>query len=134
MFKKQLLIFSGVMLLLIITLGSCKSKYEKLKASNDNAKKYQEAVKFYNKKDYSKALGLFEDLVTRYRGRAEAEDFFTITLILTISLRITLRQGSTLKLLPILIHRARGPRSAALLPLTVFTWIRLFTRLIRRTL
>ncbi|WP_121248889.1 outer membrane protein assembly factor BamD [Mucilaginibacter phyllosphaerae] len=76
MFKKQLLIFSGVMLLLIVTLGSCKSKYEKLKASNDNAKKYQEAVKFYNKKDYTKALGLFEDLVTRYRGRAEAEDLF----------------------------------------------------------
>lgn len=76
MFKKQLLIFSGVMFLLIITLGSCKSKYEKLKASNDNAKKYQEAVKFYNKKDYTKALGLFEDLVTRYRGRAEAEDLF----------------------------------------------------------
>jgi outer membrane protein assembly factor BamD len=76
MFKKQLLIFLGVMFLFIVTLSSCKSKYEKLKASNDNAKKYQEAVKFYNKKDYSKALGLFDDLVTRYRGRAEAEDLF----------------------------------------------------------
>ena len=62
--------------MLIVTLGSCKSKYDKLKASNDNSKKYQEAVKYYNKKDYSKALGLFEDLVTRYRGRAEAEDLF----------------------------------------------------------
>jgi outer membrane protein assembly factor BamD len=76
MFKKQLLIFLGVMFLFIVTLSSCKSKYEKLKASNDNAKKYQEAVKFYNKKDYTKALGLFDDLVTRYRGRAEAEDLF----------------------------------------------------------
>jgi len=76
MFKKQLHIISGVLLLLMITLGSCKSKYEKLKASNDNAKKYQEAVKFYNKKDYSKALGLFEDLVTLYRGRSGAEDLY----------------------------------------------------------
>jgi outer membrane protein assembly factor BamD len=76
MFKKQLILFSSVMLLLIIALGSCKSKYEKLKASNDNAKKYQEALKFYNKKDYSKALGLFEDLVTRYRGRAGYEDLY----------------------------------------------------------
>jgi outer membrane protein assembly factor BamD len=76
MFKKQLLIFSGVMFMLIVALSSCKSKYDKLKASNDNAKKYQEAVKYYNKKDYTKALGLFEDLVTRYRGRAEAEDLF----------------------------------------------------------
>jgi outer membrane protein assembly factor BamD len=76
MFKKQLLIFSSVMLLLVITLAGCKSKYEKLKASNDNAKKYQEAVKFYNKKDYSKALGLFEDLVARYRGRTGYEDLY----------------------------------------------------------
>ena len=74
MFKKQLLLFSSVLLLIIVTLGSCKSKYEKLKASNDNTKKYQEAVKFYNKKDYSKALGLFEDLVQRYRGRTGYED------------------------------------------------------------
>jgi outer membrane protein assembly factor BamD len=76
MFKKQLSIFSGVMLLLIVALGSCKSKYEKLKASNDNAKKYQEALKYYNKKDYGRALGLFEDLVTRYRGRAGYEDLY----------------------------------------------------------
>jgi outer membrane protein assembly factor BamD len=76
MFKKQLLLFSSVMLLLVIALAGCKSKYEKLKASNDNAKKYQEAVKFYNKKDYSKALGLFEDLVARYRGRTGYEDLY----------------------------------------------------------
>lgn len=62
--------------MLIVTLSSCKSKYDKLKASNDNAKKYQEAVKYYNKKDYTKALGLFEDLVPRYRGRDEAQDLF----------------------------------------------------------
>ncbi|MDN3551861.1 outer membrane protein assembly factor BamD [Mucilaginibacter aquaedulcis] len=76
MFKKQLTLLASVLALLIITLGSCKSKYEKLKASNDYAKKYQEAIKYYNKQDYNKALGLFEVLVERYRGRAEAEDLF----------------------------------------------------------
>ncbi|MBK0377936.1 outer membrane protein assembly factor BamD [Mucilaginibacter segetis] len=76
MFKKQRSIFTGVMLLLVIALGSCKSKYEKLRASNDNAKKYQEAIKYYNKKDYNKALGLFENLVTVYRGRAGYEDLY----------------------------------------------------------
>jgi outer membrane protein assembly factor BamD len=76
MFKKQLTLLAGVFAILIITLGSCKSKYEKLKASNDNAKKYAEAIKLYNKKDYTKALGLFDDLVTRYRGREGAEDLF----------------------------------------------------------
>jgi len=76
MFKKQLTLIAGVLAILIITLGSCKSKYEKLRASNDNAKKYAEAVKLYNKKQYSKALGLFEPLVTRYRGQAQAEDLY----------------------------------------------------------
>ncbi len=76
MFKKQLTLLAGVFVLLMIVLGSCKSKYEKLRASNDNAKKYSEAIKLYNKKEYSKALGLFEGLVTRYRGQEQAEDLY----------------------------------------------------------
>ena len=76
MFKKQLLFLAGILVVIIVTLAGCKSKYEKLRASNDNAKKYAEAIKLYNKKDYTKALGLFEDLVTRYRGREEAQDLF----------------------------------------------------------
>lgn len=38
--------------------------------------KYQEAVKFYEKGKYSKALILFDDLANKYRGRAEAEDLY----------------------------------------------------------
>ncbi|TDG36833.1 outer membrane protein assembly factor BamD [Pedobacter changchengzhani] len=65
-----------IILVFIATLGltACKSRFEKLRASNDVAKKYQEALRLYNKKDYSKALVLFEDLSQKYRGRAEAED------------------------------------------------------------
>lgn len=76
MFKKQLTLLASVLAIVMITLGGCKSKYEKLRASNDYAKKYQEAIKYYNKKDYNKALGLFEVLVERYRGREGAEDLF----------------------------------------------------------
>src|SRR5258708_7103765 len=76
MFKKQRHILSGILLLLILVAGSCKSKFEKLKASNDNAKKYQAALALYNKKQYSKALELFETLVQRYRGQAQAEDLY----------------------------------------------------------
>jgi outer membrane protein assembly factor BamD len=76
MFKKQRPLFSCLLIVLILVVGSCKSKYEKLKASNDNAKKYQAALKYYNKKDYSKALDLFETLVQRYRGQAQAEDLY----------------------------------------------------------
>lgn len=76
MFKKQLSLLVGLLAILIIVLGSCKSKFEKLKASNDNTKKYKEALRYYNKKDYGRALELFEDLVQRYRGREGAEDLY----------------------------------------------------------
>ena len=48
-----------LLIVLVLLAGSCKSKFEKLKASNDNAKKYQAAIAYYNKKDYNKALELF---------------------------------------------------------------------------
>ncbi|MXV52984.1 outer membrane protein assembly factor BamD [Pedobacter sp. HMF7647] len=73
MFKNKQLIAWSFIVLLTVSSG-CKSKFEKLKASNDTAKKYQEAIRLYNKKDYSKAQILFDDLLQRYRGRSEAED------------------------------------------------------------
>lgn len=76
MFKKQKALIGSLILVLIMAFAGCKSKYERLKASNDNAKKYQEGIKYYNKKDYGKALDLFEDLVQRYRGQSEAEDLY----------------------------------------------------------
>lgn len=76
MFKKQKALIGSVLLALVIAFAGCKSKFEKLKASNDNAKKYQEGIKYYNKKDYTKALDLFDDLVQRYRGQTEAEDLY----------------------------------------------------------
>ncbi len=76
MFKKQRPILSVLLIALVLLAGSCKSKFEKLKASNDMAKKYQAAIAYYNKKDYNKALELFETLVQRYRGQAQAEDLY----------------------------------------------------------
>ena len=71
--KKTILAILSVM---TIAFTSCKSKFEKLRLSTDIGRKYQEAIKLYNKKEYSKALVLFEDLVQRYRGRSEAEDLY----------------------------------------------------------
>ena len=76
MFKKQRPLLSALLIVMILVAGGCKSKYEKLKASNDNAKKYQAALAYYNKKDYTRALDLFETLVQRYRGQAQAEDLY----------------------------------------------------------
>ena len=74
MFKNKRLIAVSIFLLFSVTLISCKSKFEKLRLSNDTGKKYQEALRLYNKKSYTKALILFDDLIQKYRGRSEAED------------------------------------------------------------
>jgi outer membrane protein assembly factor BamD len=76
MFKKQYYLLGAILIVLLLAFGSCKSKFEKLKASNDYAKKYKEAIRLYNKKDYSKALELFDVLVARYRGQEQAEDLY----------------------------------------------------------
>ena len=64
----------AIMLISLIGLSGCKSKFEKLRASNDTARQYQEAIRLYNAKKYNKALILFDDLVKKFRGRPEAED------------------------------------------------------------
>lgn len=74
MFKNKRLIAVSIFLLFSVTLISCKSKFEKLRLSNDTGKKYQEALRLYNNKSYTKALILFDDLIQKYRGRSEAED------------------------------------------------------------
>jgi len=76
MFKRQRLVFFSLLAFIFVAIGACKSKFEKIKASNDYAKKYQEAVRLYNKKDYSKALELFDDVAQRYRGQESAADLF----------------------------------------------------------
>lgn len=73
MFKTKQTAAYVLLILLLIGVG-CKSKFEKIRTGDDTGKKYQEALRLYNKKDYSKALILFDDLMQRYRGRSEAED------------------------------------------------------------
>lgn len=76
MFKYKRLLFLGIFFSLILGISACKSKFDQLKEGNDVTKKYQEALRLYNRKNYTKALILFEDLVQRYRGRSEAEDLY----------------------------------------------------------
>src|SRR6476661_10238656 len=76
MFKNKRLLAVSITLIFTILFAGCKSNFEKLRLSNDTSKKYQEAIKYYNKKDYAKALVLFESLVQRYKGRSEAEDLY----------------------------------------------------------
>ncbi len=66
----------GLLVVMLIAISGCKSRFEKLRTSNDNNKKYTEAIKLYNKKEYSKALELFNDIAPKYRGQSSATELF----------------------------------------------------------
>ena len=56
----------------MLVVSSC-SDYNRLLKSTDYQKKYDAAIAFYDQKEYTKALGLLEELVSVYRGTAKGE-------------------------------------------------------------
>ena len=58
--------------LLCLFLVSC-SKYQKLRKSTEWQLKYEAAMKYYEKKDFARAVALFEDILPIIRGTKEAE-------------------------------------------------------------
>jgi len=70
----KLTLFSTIFILIF---SSC-SQYQKLLKSNDYNLKFEKAVEYYQKKDFDRALSLFEDLTTVFRGtqRAEEVDYY----------------------------------------------------------
>lgn len=72
-FKSIIWLFAWILVLSLFT--GC-SEYQKLVKSSDYALKYEKAKEYYNKKKYSKALTLFEELLTIYRGTTKAEEIY----------------------------------------------------------
>lgn len=62
--------------ILMLFYTACKSSYEKIRTSNDSALIYKTANKYYQKKDYQKALPLYESIISNYRGQKEAEEIY----------------------------------------------------------
>ena len=61
-----------------MALASC-SKYSKLLKSTDNEAKYKEALNYYEKNNYDRALQLFDVLQSAYRGKTEGENIAFLT-------------------------------------------------------
>jgi outer membrane protein assembly factor BamD len=70
MFQKNYRLFISI--LVLSSFFAC-SRYQKLLKSTDYEKKYEEAVKYYEKGEVQRALPLFEELIGVYRGTAKAE-------------------------------------------------------------
>lgn len=74
--QKNKLIIPAI--LCLVMFASC-SKYTKLLKSTDNEAKYEEALKYYEKKNYDRALQLFDVLQSAYRGQREGENIAFLT-------------------------------------------------------
>jgi len=59
-------------LFLVLSITSC-SEYNKILKSNDIELKYVKAVEYYDKGEYNKALSLFDELGTLFRGSNRSE-------------------------------------------------------------
>jgi outer membrane protein assembly factor BamD len=59
-------------IIVLIILSSC-SKYEKILKSSDYNLKYRRAFEYYKRKDYARALGIFDQIVPVLRGSTKAD-------------------------------------------------------------
>jgi outer membrane protein assembly factor BamD len=64
------------LLVLALLFPSCKSEFEALRNSNNPDRIYREANKYFDKKEYDRAIALYDIIIQFYRGRQEAEDLF----------------------------------------------------------
>ena len=74
--RKYRVFLTGILCLLVFV--SC-SKYNKLLKGTDNEAKYEAALKYYEKKDYDRALQLFDVMQAYYRGKPEGENIAYLT-------------------------------------------------------
>lgn len=65
-----------ISIVLLLLLVSCKSEFEALRTSNQPEKVYKAANKYYDNKEYDRAIALYDIVIQFYRGRQEAEDLF----------------------------------------------------------
>jgi outer membrane protein assembly factor BamD len=70
--KNRILIF-GFLALATLLASSCASPLDKIKKSTDFKMKYEKALEYYGKGDYSTCQQLLDDVMPFYRGTKDAE-------------------------------------------------------------
>ncbi len=61
-----------ILILLLFIAYSCK--FQRILKSDDHELKYRKAIEYYEEGDYDRAIRLFSEVITIYRGTAKAED------------------------------------------------------------
>jgi outer membrane protein assembly factor BamD len=72
--KKQVVF---ILFLSVLFVGSsCKSGFEKIRASGDTELIYKKAFEYFEQEEYQRSQTLFELIIPAYRGKAELEDIY----------------------------------------------------------
>jgi len=64
-----------LIILFVLSVNSC-SKYQKLLKSDNFDIKYETALNYFNDSKYSRALTLFEDILSEFKGSSKSEDIY----------------------------------------------------------
>lgn len=65
-----------ILLFSVLLLFACDRKTQKVLKGNDLEAKLQAADNYYNKKKYDKAIPVYEELLTVYKGQKNVEDIY----------------------------------------------------------
>jgi len=65
-----------ILFIAVLLLFACDRKTQKLLKGNDMEAKLQIADNYYNKKKYEKAIPIYEELLTVYKGQKNVEDIY----------------------------------------------------------
>ncbi len=65
----------GPLLMFLLLFTSCDN-FQKVKKSNDMDWKYEKALEYYNNEKYYKAIPLFEELISVYKGTKQVQDIY----------------------------------------------------------
>ncbi len=71
-YLRKIYIYLG--LISLIFSVSCNREFQQIKKSSDPTAKYNAAISYYNAGSYLKALPLFEELLSLYKGTDKAQD------------------------------------------------------------
>jgi outer membrane protein assembly factor BamD len=65
-----------IFILFVCVSSGCKTEFETIRTSNNPERILKSAHTYFSKKEYDKAITLYELVIQNFRGRAEAEDLF----------------------------------------------------------
>src|SRR6056297_3900358 len=63
-------------LFLFFSLAACKSNFERVRTSGNSQVMYAAGMQYYEEGEYLKAQTLFEQIVSAYKGKTEAEELY----------------------------------------------------------